>query len=60
MCVNQDTISHLRVVCFLSADSEICCVLHSHHKVMKKAAKILSDITGSSTKVASNCLNDYF
>ena len=40
----------VRAVCFLSADSEICHILHSDHKIMKEAVKIC-DITGSRTEV---------
>ena len=41
----------VRAVCFTSADSEICHTLHSDHKIMKEAVKIICDITGSRTKV---------
>ena len=40
----------VRAVCFLSADSEICHILHSDHKIMKEAVEIC-DITGSRTEV---------
>ena len=40
----------VRAVCFWSADSEICHILHSDHKIMKEEIKIC-DITGSGTEV---------
>ena len=42
----------VKAVCFSSADSEICHTLHSDHKIMKEAVKIICDITtGSRTEV---------
>ena len=38
-------------VFFLSADSGICHTLHSDHKIMKEAVKLICYITGSHTKV---------
>ena len=44
----------VRAVCFSSADSEICHTLHSDHKIMKEAVKIICDMTGSRTEVPVN------
>ena len=40
----------VRAVCCLSGDSEIYHTLHSDHKIIKEAAKIICDVTGC-TKV---------
>ena len=40
----------VRAVCFSSAGSEICHTLHTDHKIMKEAVKIICDITGSRTE----------
>ena len=50
-----DTASCLRVLCFVSADSGICCALHSDYKVMKEAVKILCDIVWSIKKDEYTC-----
>ena len=41
----------VRAVCCLSADSEIYHTLHSDHKIITEAAKIICDVTGSRTEV---------
>ena len=41
----------VRALCFSSVDSEICHTLHTDHKIIKEAVKIICDITGSRTEV---------
>ena len=51
MSHNEDTVSYLSIVCFVSVNYGICYALQSDQKVMKEDIKILCDVIGSCSEV---------